>query len=450
MWGWLFGKDEEEKQYDRRERLSFMDDTTMYHNYHVTSLTYLARKRDGDSASAGAAETTEAFLQRRSADVVRKNPYLVGDFVKEGNSTFLAWHDTPSDESVAATMRVLRGDAKLNALLGRVRAVQEGTAEGSVDGLFREVTHHFSDTHAVAPTERRWIVYLVDLSEDGDASGDYALVTAMVHSLGDGRTYYSLHNMLSADAEPYALDPKRDDQLGNPANRKFLPPNTPPYDNVFVTGILPSALYVALRSMAYAAVGRTAPPPVGCTFAVDHAFVEAEKKRVATDPNSPEPFVSTNDILSSFFLGNLPATYNTQHMALSTRGRIPGHTDTMVGNYIDAAVFSRQDTITPTLIRSMLKKGGPATLAERTHMPHWKRYRDLFACITNWSQYHVKISTPAHEEQFMFPLVKPGGTGTVCIIHAWADGKLAMTFNVDARSPEVVYRTGGPLGKQLM
>ena len=446
MWDWLWGP---AKQYSRRERLATTENTVMFHNYHISTLSYLARKPAAQQTAG--AEDTEAWMRRRCAEVVRKNPYLTGDFVRQGNDIILAWNDVPSDESVAQCLQVVRGDATLNALLGQVRRRQEGTEQGSADGLFVAITHRFCDHHALKPDQCRWRVYLVDLSDAGDGSADYALVTALVHSVGDGHTYYKLHNMHSADVQPYALEPKRDYSLDLQENHKYLPAGLPIGDDNFYTCIIPSAIYVGLRYLAYAAVGRTAPPPFGRTFAVDRAAVEAEKRRVCAEPGNTEAFVSTNDVLASFFLNKLPTDmcYN-QYMALSTRARIPEHKDNMVGNYVDAVVFSKKDTISPTLIRRVLKNGGPAALADDGPRPLWKRFGGVFGVVTNWAGFHTSITTPAHEEAFHFPVVKVIGAGTLAWIHQWTKDELAVTFSVDARTPGVTFASGGLFGRQLL
>ena len=452
MWGRLWGSPEVKvkKQYDRRERLAKSEDSVLNHSVHVSALSYLARKPAARQTAD--TEDTETWLRRRSAEVVRKNAFLTGEFEKEGADTFLVWNDPPTEESVAHCMRVVRGDATLSALLGRVRASQEGTATGGVDGLLREVAGHFVGHHAFKPAECRWMVYLVDLSAAGDGSGDYALVTALVHSLGDGHSYYKVHNMLSADAEPYALDPKRDYQLDDPAMHKYHSASSNPVmENGFGTMRAVSTWYVWLRKLAYAAVFRQPPPPVSFTYLVDRAAVEAEKKRVCAEPHCTEAFVSTNDILSSFVLRSLPPNlYYNQFMAVGTRRRISGQEDNMVGNYVDGAVFSLKDKISPTLIRRVLKNGGATTLADDAPLPYWTRFVYLFGCVTNRSTFHASLSTPMHEEVFHFPLMRATGVSTIVWIHAWTKDELAITCMVDARSPELPFAPGGLLARQLM
>ena len=100
----------------------------------------------------------------------------------------------------------------------------------------------------------------------------------------------------------------------------------------------------------------------------------AQAKKEAAE-NDGVPFVSTNDVLASWFLQNTQCDFGM--MVFNCRNRLAGHTDLHAGSYLNTLFYQRPDSSAPGLIRQSFE---PETAG-------YERYADLLG-DTDWLNCH--------------------------------------------------------------
>lgn len=160
-----------------------------------------------------------------------------------------------------------------------------------------------------------------------------------------------------------------------------------------------------------------------------------ETKKIAADEGGV-PFVSTNDVITSWFMTQTSCT--SGGMAMNLRNRLEGHTDLHAGNYECFMYYRKEDYASPALIRKSLATLNRVVTKDKD-LPAW--YQDLGArcsVITNWSTFanpneiegceedaHLPIYCrpywPSSSLQ-MFMIVFRGGPGKLGLLYFQPDG----------------------------
>jgi len=126
-------------------------------------------------------------------------------------------------------------------------------------------------------------------------------------------------------------------------------------------------------------------------------WIEAEKQKYTVSSPSSS-FVSTNDIITCWLFKLL--NVDIGGMVVNYRNRIPGITESNVGNYVSMIVYQRDDYSHPSLIRASLQSYGRVITKKLNFIPLISR----FICITNWSTFYTELIFEGCKELYHLPV----------------------------------------------
>jgi hypothetical protein len=145
-------------------------------------------------------------------------------------------------------------------------------------------------------------------------------------------------------------------------------------------------------------------PAVESRFALlDAAELEEAKEKAAREVDGGVPFVSTNDVLTSWFLQRCGCKYGL--MAMNLRNRIVGHTEKHAGNYTFLIFYDQPDSASPGLIRQSVLNLKRSITKDR-HMPgFWETATASFAMVTNWATFAKPNNIEGCQEDLHIPVL---------------------------------------------
>lgn len=306
----------------------------------------------------------KAHLKIRLKLFISKNPWLQGRlFLKYGRNSRLFLSYSLDDETLENLLFTVDADnspvtrntplAKMN---GRVRYLMMKT--GKNEPIFR--------------------LTIIPCKENPNTS--FAVMLQLSHIVGDGATYYKLMSMLmSTDEENIVpLNAARnmrsgEQQIAAMGNEEGRILESSGYHLNILKGVLQSAF--------------SSSPLIPRFAIVDQSKIEEIKVTAAKE--SGLPFVSSNDVITSWFLQQTKAKIGL--MAINWRNRLDGHTETQAGNYENVLLYRRADSMTPDLIRRSLKTFRRVVTAD-VKVPGFFELLSMkeIALVTNWASFAAK------------------------------------------------------------
>jgi hypothetical protein len=189
----------------------------------------------------------------------------------------------------------------------------------------------------------------------------FLLVVSMSHVLGDMVTFHRIQHMLSEDALIDKLNPQRP--------LRDLKGEVPGGD-VFDNDVFRKWLRQYVQPKMKEANANKKGTLTACSFCLSHKWVKQQKQQALADDAGNDDswtptFVSTNDILVSWFFRNTDATLGL--ILWDFRGRLDGYGKDLAGNYSRSMAFFPADYASPLLVRKSLsisvsKSAGPRQL----------------------------------------------------------------------------------------
>jgi hypothetical protein len=384
----------------------------------ITTLTWFR-------GNAGEAAT---ILEARLAKMLDQNRWLGGKVIQERNNSnraFLTFD--PSQE--------LNHRDFLTSLNPQQSPVRSRTP---LDRLARNCKDLMMKN---GPTRKLFQVTLVPCRSNPKTH--FALIVALSHIVGDGHTYYKLMSMLCSDDEDTTIVPLIYERIKSTSKQQALAMGQRNYDFFAKPG---PAFFLNYFGGILSA--RTIGPVNQCVFAlVDEVGMQEEKIKQAaaatsdgTNKSSVD-FVSTNDVLTSWFLQETKADVGA--MAINFRNRLEGHTDDHAGNYESIIVYSPPDSTHPSLIRKSLNS---FRRTETINEPLPRFFESLglkSGLVTNWSSFAQPNIIPGCQEELHIPLydaipLVPTGTAVMIVFRAGPKG-LGLYI---AGSPDVLRGLG--------
>jgi hypothetical protein len=408
------------------------------------------------------------FLRDRIALILEKNPWLTSRIVKKSTAdgvVTLSYDDASPqvDEHFKAYepgevgMSLNMDYAALVECVLPLQCARSKPATDANEPLFKV---------AVVP---------IEASNDGKDPAPmesavtlpgFALVVSMNHTVGDGHTYYRLYGMLDADQEVEALDPVRVPDFEEAKTEVIGEAETAMFSSAgYGLGIVGTYLLGKLT-------GRE--PQNVCVHAVDLVWVAQEKARAAEE--AQVPFVSTNDVLTSWFLREMKCDINI--MLANFRSRKPAILDLAehhAGNYEANVPYFPGDVEEPALIRQSILSPENQFRARRagspiTEVPGFRTLlRNRSAIITNWASFYRDVKLPAEPMQensetfkpsLHLPIMEPNGlitsvwhNGIVFCPRAGELGMLMITRRFDSDTLTQLKKEEGsrvPMGARLI
>lgn len=271
--------------------------------------------------------------------------------------------------------------------------------------------------------------------DDSTEDDEFALVVSLSHVVGDGHSFYAIHNMLCSDAEVHSLDPIRQQEfpslekevMGVDESRGVM--SDPAVLIRSVIGKLKMNWTRGLKTEAYF---------------VDERQIKEQKKSKCNLDNVK--FVSTNDIVTSWFFSSVKAKFAT--MFVNLRNRIDGVTDMHVGNYENAIIYQPGDYESPALMRQSVQR---LKRKNSSYPSFWTRsMKKPYAMITNWSTFDKGVRLPGAQQLLHLPVYTIDSLFPnlyFCVIFRPMKDKLGMLFISDNGLPTSAFESQDcPLG----
>jgi hypothetical protein len=371
-----------------------------------------------------------ATLRQSTSAVVRANPWLMGRVVKRKGKVVLVHPESMSKDSDSDSDGFTYHSNNVPNLQHIVHPHDSPLHRGiPIEGT-ADLCRPFLVQNG--PTQFLWKVTIVPCSVSPHQF--FAVIHSMSHIVSDGHTYYKIHNMLFANnSEVCPLDAKRIFETVQ-LQKEALGHNE--YGLLESAGFFTGVLCGVFKSAVLAPM-RMAPKIQKRYFLVDHEKMKQEKKRaVASNGNdNGVEFVSTNDVITSWFFRQSQSSYGL--MAMNFRNRLEGHHDNLAGNYENYVFYYPQDFGTPTLIRkSLMAKDSwrRQVTCNTTNTPAvWKHLKGHFALVSNWSSFAANCHLPNCRELLHVPL--------------FVRGKHPLPNNL---SVGIIFRAGPGKGKTAM
>mmetsp|Transcript_2163 Transcript_2163/g.2505 ORF Transcript_2163/g.2505 Transcript_2163/m.2505 type:complete len:420 (+) Transcript_2163:83-1342(+) len=246
----------------------------------------------------------------------------------------------------------------------------------------------------------------------------FALSFQLSHVAGDGAVYYKLLHMLcsTSDDTIVELNPERiekSDALQQEAMNKAE------FD--FPTSL--GVILVALSGVAMNSFKGSI--PYDCHFVDPIKMKEAKEASVKDDGL---PFVSTNDVLTSWFMKQAESPYGL--MAINWRNRLEGHTDLHAGNYENVIFYNEKDYESPGLIRKSLDSCKRFVTKEEKLPSWWEMARSSIAIVTNWTSFAKPNEIEGCDEHLHVPIISFDDAGThkmpLLVIFRAGEGKIGL------------------------
>ncbi|CAB9501517.1 expressed unknown protein [Seminavis robusta] len=226
----------------------------------------------------------------------------------------------------------------------------------------------------------------------------FALLVSLAHCVGDGHTFYTLHNMLDSTRPVIALVPNRkahvlDDiakVLGGPLYASSL--SNPPVGFIFrfFKGMFVSSVF--------------GPKTEVRLFWIDENWIQQEKELAQKDIT--EGYVSTNDVVTARFFECTQVDEGI--MAINFRGKIDNCLDVDAGNYFNYLVCRPSDYSSAHIRRSVQKTQNNTPLKPQSKpLTSWEHLtsRSFYGATSNWSTFCMPVSLPNCEEELHVPVL---------------------------------------------
>ena len=264
----------------------------------------------------------------------------------------------------------------------------------------------------------------------------FALLLQISHVVADGATYYKLLDMICSIGEDCIerLDPVRIMRtkelriaaMGRLSSDLFLSS----------TGIL----HLVWGAIAEMLRGRKTYP---CLRFLDPEKIQALKdafiKEKQEGPTNDVQFVSTNDVITSWFMSR--TSCEAGFMAINWRNRLEGHTDLHAGNYQSSIFYQKEDYASPALIRKSVMKGKPAVTQDLFGFWEILTSQSYRALVTNWASFSKSNEIEGCTEDIHLPLTLdpsfPSNLSNLIIFRAGA-GRVGLYYlgnNPDGTNP---------------
>jgi len=363
------------------------------------------------------------YLKQRTQEIVHTNPWLCAKPSKKGGVKHLV-HPDPEDK---------------NDLPDLFRSFDDSNDDNDFERIDPSRPYDEICSAALPLTIKKGS----DVTEDDPGSflvsvvnhpskKTFALVVSLSHVVGDGHTFYAVHNMLSTSGTVEALIPSRD--------CSFLEQQKQCMGEDMAKGVTDTPLIV--RSlMGVLKLKLYTKTLVRQLYYVDNDYIQDQKKNYKEeqprkDDDDDEKaaasrFISTNDILTSWFYSAAKTQYSL--MAINLRNRIKSITDKHAANYENFIVFQHDDYQEPAMIRKAVDSCGK----DKAYPGAWQRmWSGPFAVCANWSTFDGGIDLPGDDvEQILhiplYPEDSLQADLNLGIIFRPTRGKLAMLLMSD-------------------
>ncbi|KAL3934603.1 MAG: hypothetical protein SGBAC_009714 [Bacillariaceae sp.] len=384
---------EKEKRYEKWEKIQLSSVETSFAMFQsvqgISTLTWY----DGNI------EHVRHTIMDKLMDICLANPWLTGRLIKTGHSSSdvsLVYSKATSERINIATTRIFQ---VLPASSGISRDSNH-TAYPKLPKLLNKLGCLVGPGANIVDKDDEYVFKIRLIPDCIQPTKKFALVVSLAHCVGDGHTFYQVHNMLSKHAKPQFLDPVRkpsltDDiatALGGKDQAASLA--NPPWG--FIFRFLKGAIFSKLFG----------PPTKVELFWINQDWIQGEKEQVANDQENVS-YVSTNDVVTARFFQLCETDQGI--VSINFRDKLPGCEPDMAGNYFNYLVCRPGDFDSPAQIRSSVQQICSGTPRKPTSSPmtSWQHMRSskLWAATSNWSTFCKPVDLEHCRQDVHFPVI---------------------------------------------
>jgi len=368
-----------------------IDDEHLQYYPSTTTVTHFSLK-----GSVRIEEVIER-LRLRTKAIISKNPWLASRLVVVKGQTVMAHPAEVKDFDLGTYFQCLDHiDPKFESLSmdsGRVKLED-----------YLRVVPLVEAGKGIQLLEKDLPMFKINVLRDPKSPEKrFAMFVSMCHILGDGYTFYSIHNMLSTASEIKAFEGQR------PAKAIELMNDTIGKEQAHYKSFFPALALYEVKKALFGADIQTRHFSVDKTFIAKCKAEHLEKVKGDEDLKKSSPFISTNDILTSLSLNVIRP--HVAMMEVNMRGRVSASeadapTAHHAGNYVKDIFFNRGDYEDPSLIR---KSVGQLRRAGNPEKPlpgvwDWLCSPGRVCMITNWLSFMQPVDLDGCEQIVHMPL----------------------------------------------
>lgn len=320
-------------------------------------------------------------LERRVAEIVHANPWLASRLIDSDGWRGLAYRQGPQPDlfqELDYEKARVSSEVSLYAMPKRV--------DDAIVKLGRDVSN------------LDYPQFIVSVVRDQHKPKDrFALIVSLSHVLGDGYTFYKIHNMLGHNGKVEAMDPIRKPKVVE-GQRALMGGEEVDY-TLRPVSIANVIVGQAMRRFYDKKLDVTA-------FSVNQDWVAKEKKTHKAEfaaGRAEAPFISTNDIVTSWFFKLVNPVM--AFMAINFRNRVEDCLESDAGNYESLIPYRQADFQSPALIRKSLRTARRASADPPTPLPgFFEAFRARNGLITNWSTFYGDVEFKDCKQRLHYPL----------------------------------------------
>ena len=303
----------------------------------------------------------ESWLGRRVQDILAANPWVAGVLKTNPNDGRLAlWFpEQPQHATVFQSVQV-EPDASVQHASVKFH-VKSGSELADGAQPICQITA------LTQPARQRWILQM-----------------SMSHAVADGHTFYAIYGMLDTCAKLWPMKVKR--IAFNPVTSLKAPLH---WKWLFFT--------LCRLSWLMSPWTRSARPPVITVRYVNERWLEDQKSTFVPEVDSPH--ISTNDLLTSWFLSVTEPACG--FIPMNMRARAPGLADEHAGLYTTMLIFYPEEYKSSANIRRAVTRLSPACTPDAS-----RRSPGPGSCcgaVSAWRMFYCDVNLPGCKRLSHFP-----------------------------------------------
>jgi len=223
------------------------------------------------------------------------------------------------------------------------------------------------------------------------------------HIIGDGATMYRLYKMLDLNQPVVSLQAERLPNMSQIINEKL---STSPVDKTGktmtreeVASDQASAMIPAMLMNSFGNFFRGVKAK-GFLYKLNLDYVEQVKQEYTT----ADSFVSTNDVITSWFAQFMGKKTDNLFLPCDLRGRLEGVHSDLAGNYLTGPAFRNADLATPATVRATLNKF--LQPGYKWPAPTYAEYRKFGGAVhTNWCKFYHHVEPEGFTQVQHMPIL---------------------------------------------
>jgi hypothetical protein len=380
--------------------------------------------------------TAAALLRDRVQTIVHHNPWLCGRLVRnQQGQVYLSYSSTIVNIETVV-------DKLFRFVQQPMDSIHRQTRVANLPRLLTEANMMLQPgCDLIQPL---WKVVVLPCAQSPNTC--FALVVSLSHAVGDGHTFYQLHNALllqeynntssTTTMKPRIIPTLQPERIANTLEQQeaavgadeFRIFRMPGYYFTILRGIFLSKIWAPLPWIGRQYRGESR------LFLLDMDQIQSVKDDSIALEEEPSLFVSTNDVLTSWFFENSDCQHG--RMNINFRNRLPGHHDNLAGNY-EFVLHYRvpQDTFRPALIRKSLSPLKRAVTALEP-VRNSELIMSNLSIISNWASFTREsfhwqpMMKGGCQAQLHVPLLDIAGflpcTVAICIIFQATQDRLGV------------------------